>query len=405
MAAPAVAQDRPRFTLPDTATENLPPPRPPIDISAAHIFTLDGLLETIESIPDLLDESALLDNTDAFQAMGADSGVVPGLARHDLHVSVQVRGDWSFEHQGRSRGLSLPFDDGSILYRLNVHLPGYAYPWVIATRLPDEPATTRHPLISQLAAHLGNPPDLRNEPLTAAFGAAAQHLFRPDRFDGRLMLGLDWLDVTGSGLFEGTFTLVDHGHLHASLRQSEGPVMRLVAVVREYEDSGPALTPRPTGQVGLVEILICPAELQESSPATCRDWLTEDEPRLVEALNAAEDAVRQAEEQMRELTAQAEAEFRRAEGERNAREQVADAYRRVEAELERIETLELARRLRDEALRSAEAVRERNLAHSELLAAESNMIHERSESASDRYVEAAVRYSDALRREAMVDAR
>lgn len=404
LAAPAQAQDRPTFTLPDTAMENLPPLRPPIDISGADIVTLDGLLDTIDSISDAFDEGVHLDNIEAFTAMGVDLAVMPELFRKQMHVSVRVSGDWSLEHEGRARNLIIPFQDGTSLHRINIHLPGYAYPWVFATRLPEDGGVTRYPLISQLASALGNPPDLRNQPLTAAFGAAALHMFRPDRFDGRQMIGLDWSDIDADSPFDGPYTLVEQGSFHASLRFAEGPLMQIRAVIGEYDDPPGGIIPRPTGRVGLVEVLLCPSALQDMSRAFCADWLTEHEAELEKAVTEAEDAVRRAEEKLQELLIRAEVERQQAELERRVRETVERVEREVAAELERQETLELARRLRDDAMREAEAALERQLAELELRLAESEMLTQPA-SGTARYTNAASRYADVLRNEALINLR
>ncbi|TVR49043.1 MAG: hypothetical protein EA386_02970 [Rhodobacteraceae bacterium] len=404
LAVPAQAQDRPSFTLPDTALENLPPPRPPIDISGADIFTLDGLLDTIDSISDAFDEGVHLDNIDAFTAMGVDPSVMPELFREEMQVSVRVSGDWSLEHEGTARNLIMPFQDGTSLHRINIHLPGYAYPWVFATRIPDDGGIIRYPLISQLASALGNPPDLRNQPLTAAFGAAALHMFRPDRFDGRQMIGLDWSDIDADSPFDGPYTLVDHGSFYASLRFAEGPLMHVRAVVGEYDGMSGDIIPRPTGRIGLIDVQFCPSALHAASPAVCADWLTEYEAELERAITEAEDAARRAEQRVRELSRRADMERRQAEIESLVRQQVERAERQMEAELERLETLERARRLRDEAMREAQVVLERQLAEVELRHAEHEMTISPGTGAS-RYVNAATRYAEALRREAMVNLR
>lgn len=399
------AQERRTFTLPETALDNLPPPSPPIDITGNDIFTIDGLFETIESIPDAFNETVHLDNIVAFDGMGVDPGVMPELFGEPMHVSVRVTGDWSFEHQGTARSLIVPFADGSDLHRINIHLPGYAYPWIFATRLPDNQQLVQYPLISQLTSALYPTPDLRNEPLTVAFGAAAQHLFRPDRFDGRLMIGTDWQDVGGDGIFDGPFTLVDHGDFFASRRLPEGPLMRLLAVVREFEDQPRAITPRPTGRVGLIEILFCPMEVHLRTPDTCGRWLSEHERALAQSLQDAQDLVAGAQERMRELEEAIEAERMRVELEVYVEAQRQVAQRQIDEHIREIELREEVRRMTEEALRQARALNERNMARVELQIAESNLRHSSSDAASERYVEAAIRYAEAVRREAIISGR
>ena len=171
------------FTLPDTAFDALPPPVPPIDIRGEHIFSLSGLLEMIESIPDLFDQRDYWRTLHTFRKLELDDSL-PALSASEVHYTIEVTGDWSFEHTGTGQMLKL-YSEDEVLHRLNLELPGHEYPWQFAARVPrDGSDVIRRQLVGQLDTVSGNYRDIRAHGFEAVFGAAAQHLFQPRRFPG-----------------------------------------------------------------------------------------------------------------------------------------------------------------------------------------------------------------------------
>lgn len=259
------------LTLPDTAYDNLPEPVSPFDLSDADIFSLGGLLEVIESIPERFDQQAYWQTLRSFRAMELD-GALQALSSVEVHYTIRVRGDWRLEHSGTGQML-LVHGEHDVLHRLNLELPGYDYPWQFAVQVPREgEGVIWRQLHAQADTASGNYRDIREEGFEGALGAAAQHLFQPQRFPGITPDALhtpSFDTIPAEGLFSGPFTGVEGGSIRADMRDPAGVAFRARTPVLEYEAEDGRITPRPTGHGAMVTLTVCPLTIWQTTPRFC----------------------------------------------------------------------------------------------------------------------------------------